>query len=99
MRVTGNIYADIALFLYAIVLPGIAMARVFLREAETLLAVTLGAAIGIFTLPLLAFSIAVMARTHISAALILTQGTVVLAVAGGILWKRKRMNQAATTGS
>ncbi|MEC8025961.1 MAG: hypothetical protein VX223_18660 [Myxococcota bacterium] len=96
---TGILIADIALFLYAIVLPGIALACVWLQSDEWLLTVTLGTAIGVFTLPLLAFSLAVLVRTHISATFILIQGTVVLAIAGGILWKRRRTKLDATTGS
>ena len=97
--VTGIVLIDIALFLYAVVLPGIALTRLWLERDEVLLILTLGAAVGVFTLPLLAFSLAVLLRTHISPMFILLQGTVVLAIAGGILWRRKRTKQDATAGS
>lgn len=99
VSVTGIVLVDIALFLYAVVLPGIALARVWFGSEEVLLTLALGTAVGVFTLPLLAFAIAVLLRTHISPMFILLQGTVVLVIAGGILWRRKRTKQDAIAGS
>ena len=97
--VTGISLIDTMLFVYAVVLPGVALAKLWFDPDEVLLTLTLGTAFGVFTLPLLAFSLAVLLRTHISPTFILIQGTVVLAISGGILWRRKRTKREATAGS
>ena len=91
---TDSLLLNVLIFLYAIVAPGIAVARVALRETEPLPLVVIGLSLGLFGLPLLDFVVAMLLRTYISPALVLGVSTVILAITGWIIYRQK--NSAET---
>lgn len=89
---TGSLLADALLFLYAVVAPGLALAWVAMDDRDPLVLGTVGLTIGLFGLPVVCFTIAVVFRTHISSGLIVGVGTTVLAAVGALhLWRRRRI--------
>lgn len=86
--VTGWLIIDIVLFSLAIVLPGLALARVGLEDSDPLVVGAIGVTIGVFGMPLLGFVTAVALRTHISGGLLLAQAAVVVGLA--YAWQRRR---------
>lgn len=96
---TGSTFLDILLFCLGVVLPGVGIAAVTLRSGDPLVVGAVGATIGVFALPPLAFVIAVAAGTHISLGLILGQGLTIVAITGTLLWKRRSTGAHAPSGS
>ncbi len=72
-----GIAAGTLLFAVGCVLPGLLVATVLIRDREPLAVWTLGIVIGVFCLPLVQFSAAMLLRTNINAVLVLAVGAVV----------------------
>jgi hypothetical protein len=68
---TGSFAIDALLFLIAMVAPGVAVAWVFLGARDALRLTTIGAVLGLFFIPFVAFAAAMLLRTHMSGGLIL----------------------------
>jgi len=95
-RVTGSLALDTLVFLYAVAAPGIALAWVALEDRDPVVLGAAGLAIGIFALPVLDFTLAVMLRTHISPPLLLSVATLILGAVGGReLWLKRRRADAS----
>lgn len=86
---TDSLLLNILIFLYAIVAPGIAIAKVFLREKEPITVMTIGLSLGLFALPLMDFVVAMLLRTYISPILVLGVSTTVLTVTGLTAYRQK----------
>jgi Kef-type K+ transport system membrane component KefB len=64
----------LALFLFGSLTPGIAVASLVVDRRDTLALLTLGTVLGVFVVPFLSFSLALLLGTRISPALILCVG-------------------------
>ena len=88
---TGTFLLDALLFLAALVVPGVALTWATLGPREPLVLASAGTAVGVFGIPFVAFAVAMLLRTHISAGLVLATGATIGAAAlGGGLWRRRR---------
>lgn len=89
--VTGSVPLDVLLFLYAVVAPGVAIAWVSLSDPDPVVLVGVGLTIGVFCLPVLDFTLAMLLRTHINPPLLLGVGTAVLVCSAGLhRWRSRR---------
>ena len=71
----------ITLFLFGSLVPGCVVASVVVDRRDSLALVTLGTVLGVFVLPLLSFSLAVLIRTNLGPGLILSVGLLVTLLA------------------
>lgn len=72
------------LFVVGCLLPGLLVATALLRDREPLAVWTLGIAVGVFCLPTLQFSAAILLRTNIGPPIVLGVGAVVGIAAVGV---------------
>ena len=88
---TGIFILDALLFLAALIAPGVAVAWAALGAREPLTLASAGTALGVFGIPFVAFAVAMLLRTHISAGLVLATGAVIGGAAlGWGLWRGKQ---------
>ncbi len=88
---TGSFVIDALLFLFAMVAPGVAVAWVFLGARDALRLTTIGATMGLFGVPFVAFALSMLLRTHISGGLLLATGVAIgLPTAAWGMIQRKR---------
>ena len=83
-----SVLLGLLIFGYGSLAPGLALAWIMLDEPDTLSLVTVGASLGIFAVPLVHFTIAVMLGTHISPLGITGVSTLLLAACGGLAYRR-----------
>jgi len=82
---------DLLLFVACAAAPGWAIARLAVPEADHVTVAAGGLAIGLFVIPLLHFTAAILLSTHITPGLLLADSAVVLALCGGWwMWRRRR---------
>ena len=81
VAVTESLTLNVLIFIYAVAAPGIAVTWAFLEEREPLAVISIGLTVGVFCLPVLDFSVAVLLGTYISPMLVLTVATAVMALA------------------
>ena len=72
---TGQIYLDVLIFLYVIVLPGYVIVRGVLNEPDVLTSLVLGTTLALFAVPLLTFGFAMVLRTNMQIWLFLLVAT------------------------
>ena len=94
---TGTFLLDALLFLIALIAPGVALVWALLGTREPLALAGAGTAVGVFGIPFVAFAVAMLLRTHISAGLVLATGVTIgaAALAGGLWRRRRRRSQGA----
>ena len=96
--VTGSFALDTLVFCYVTIVPGLALATTALEKRDVLAWVTIGLVLGVFGLPILYFTLAMILRTNINPTLLLSTSTVVL-LATGIRHHWRKRNQSETEAS
>jgi|GEM_PF-5671162 len=96
--VTGSFALDTLGFLYVTIVPGLALAYTALDKRDVLAWVTIGLVLGVFGLPILYFTLAMILRTNINPTLLLSTSTVVLLITG-IRQHWRKQNQTKTEAS
>ena len=89
---------NLALFLLTVLAPGVALWHAASpADASALERWAGGATLGLFLVPLLSYSVAVLAATHISRGLIAAVGLTLLAGAAGGIALRSRLRKVNAT--
>lgn len=89
---------DLALFLLTVLAPGVALWHAASPpDTSALERWAGGATVGLFLVPLLSYSVAVLAATHISQGLIAAVGLTLLAGAAGVIALRARSPKVDAT--
>ena len=89
----------ILLFVFGSLAPGLAVAAVTVDRTDRGLLLTVGTVLGVFVLPLLTFSVAMLVGTNIGPQLILTVGVLVALGAAGVeRVRRRRRRKVGFTG-
>ena len=95
---TGSFALDTLVFCYVTIVPGLALAYTTLEKRDVLAWTTLGIVLGVFGLPVLYFTIAMILRTNINPTLLLGTSTVVLLATGiGHHWRKRNRNKTETS--
>ncbi len=83
-----SVVLGLLLFAFGSLLPGFVLAYALLRDSEPVVLVTAGTIAGVFGLPSLHFSLALLLGRSVSVGLVLA--VAVLTIAGSIAWLRLR---------
>jgi hypothetical protein len=95
-----NLVWGILLFVFGSLLPGLAVAAVALDRTDRGMVLTVGTVLGVFVLPLLTFSVAILFGTYMSPWLFLAVGfVVVLGAVGFERVRSQRLGKAKSTSS
>ncbi len=78
------------LFVVGALAPGLALARLLVPDGDWTSQMVLGTALGVFALPFLHFSLAVLLGTNFNAALILGVAAPFLMAGGLVEWKSRQ---------
>jgi hypothetical protein len=92
--VFDSLALNILVFIYALIAPGVAIAWVALRDPDPVVLGVVGLTVGLFGLPVIEFSLAVILGTHINPPLMLGTATVILAAVAIVIWRRRRMESS-----
>ncbi len=98
--VTGSFVLDALIFVYVTAVPGMALAYATLDKQDSLSWMLVGLVLGIFGLPVLYFSLAMVVGTNINPVLLLSTSTLILLAIGiGQFWKTRQRTSNEPTGS
>ena len=97
---TGSFVLDALIFVYVTAVPGMALAYATLDTQDSLAWMLVGLVLGIFGLPVLYFSLAMVVGTNINPVLLLSTSTLILLAIGiGQFWKTRQRTSNEPTGS
>ncbi len=98
--VTGSFVLDALIFVYVTAVPGVAVAYATLNKQDSLAWMLVGLVLGIFGLPVLYFTLAMILGTNINPVLLLSTSTLILLAIGiGRFWKIRQRISNEPTGS